>query len=72
MVARKEHLTVEGLHKVLSIRASINNGLSERFKTSFPNVSPVVIPLVEQQKSRQTLIDYLASLREINRRGVLD
>lgn len=50
MVARKEHLTVEGLHKVLSIRASINNGLSERFKTSFPNVSPVVIPLVEQQK----------------------
>lgn len=35
MVARKEHLTMEGLHKVLSIRASINNGLSERFKTFF-------------------------------------
>jgi len=44
MVARKEHLTMEGLHKVLSIRASINNGLSERLKTFFPNVNPVVRP----------------------------
>jgi hypothetical protein len=27
MVYRKEHLTMEGQHKIVSIRAAINNGL---------------------------------------------
>jgi hypothetical protein len=47
MVYRKEHLTMEGLHKIVSIRASINNGLTENLKTAFPNVNSVVRPLVK-------------------------
>jgi hypothetical protein len=38
---------MEGLHKVVSIRASINNGLTERLKRAFPNTDPVPRPKVE-------------------------
>jgi hypothetical protein len=37
LMNRKEHLTLEGLHKILSIRASMNNGLPERLKAAFPD-----------------------------------
>jgi hypothetical protein len=43
----KEHLTTSGLNKILSIRASINKGLSEELKTAFPNITPVKRPLFE-------------------------
>ena len=47
---RREHLTLEGLHKIISIRASMNNGLSPKLKLAFPDIVPVVRPLVENQK----------------------
>jgi hypothetical protein len=37
IVKRKEHLTPEGLHKIVAIKASINNGLTETLKSAFPN-----------------------------------
>ena len=50
MVERKEHLTLEGLHKIIAIRASMNRGLSEKLKLAFPDVVAVERPLVENAK----------------------
>lgn len=48
MIKLKEHLTKDGLDKIVAIKASINRGLpqSEEFKTAFPHVIPVNRPLV--------------------------
>ena len=32
----REHLTLEGLHKIIAIIASMNWGLSEELKLAFP------------------------------------
>lgn len=37
----KEHLTLEGLHEIVAIKASINRGLSEMLKVAFPDIVPV-------------------------------
>lgn len=42
----KKHLTIEGVHQLISIRASLNKGLPERLKLAFPNIKPVVRPEV--------------------------
>lgn len=47
LMNHKEHLTTEGLHKILSIRASINKGLPERLKPAFPDIIPVSRPEVK-------------------------
>lgn len=44
---RKEHLTKEGLIKIVSIKASINKGLSKDLQTAFPNITPVLRPIVD-------------------------
>jgi hypothetical protein len=50
----KEHLTLEGLHKILALKGSLNLGLSDELKTNFPsvmqNISRIERPLVEDQK----------------------
>ena len=33
---RKEHLTIEGIRKLVSLRASLNNGLSDEVKLASP------------------------------------
>jgi hypothetical protein len=50
IVKSKEHLTTEGINKLLSIKASMNKGLSEEQKAAFPaSVLPVERPkLVDQ------------------------
>ena len=40
LIKKKEHLTKEGLEQIIAIRASMNNGLSDLLKASFPNVIP--------------------------------
>ena len=47
LVNKKEHLTIEGLEKIVNIRASVNLGLSDVLKTAFPNTEPVPRPKVE-------------------------
>lgn len=42
----KEHLTLDGFRKVLSIKASLNLGLSPKFKVIFPEIKAVNRPLV--------------------------
>ena len=46
LIERRKHLTLEGLHKILAIRVSMNWGLSEELKLAFPGIVPVVRPLV--------------------------
>ena len=46
MIKRKEHLTTEGLNKLISIKASINRGLSGELSEAFPDIGPVKLPLV--------------------------
>ena len=46
MMNNGEHLTIEGLEKIINIRASINKGLSPLLKEAFPNFVPVPRPLV--------------------------
>ena len=41
---RREHLTIEGLHKIINIRASINKGLSPLLIQAFPDNTPVLRP----------------------------
>jgi hypothetical protein len=42
LVIRKEHLTKEGLLKIVSLKASLNLGLSESLKAAFPNIIPAI------------------------------
>ena len=52
LIKNKEHLTSEGLKKILSIRASMNKGLPETLKMAFPNITPNTRPLVISSKIR--------------------
>lgn len=47
LIKNKKHLTLEGLQKIVNLKASINLGLSEKIKESFPNVEEVERPKVE-------------------------
>jgi hypothetical protein len=44
IMSRKEHLKPEGLQAIINLRASINNGLTDNLKYSFPNTKPILRP----------------------------
>ena len=46
-MVNKEHLTHEGLRKIVAIRALINLGLSEKLKAAFPNIVQLERPQVK-------------------------
>lgn len=46
IMSRKEHLTPEGLQRIVSIRASLNLGLSDLLRNAFPDIEPIPRPLV--------------------------
>lgn len=47
MMYSKEHLTIEGLKKIVAIKASINKGLSDELKGSFSDIIPAPRPEVQ-------------------------
>ena len=47
MMQRKEHITQEGLLTIISLRASLNLGLSDSLNAVFPDVIPAPRPEVE-------------------------
>ena len=49
---RKEHLTLEGLHEIVAIKASMNRGLSEMLKVAFPDIVPVERPKIDSPLTR--------------------
>lgn len=50
IVKCKDHLTKEGLNKILSHKASINRGLTSELKFNFPDIIPTSRPLVINQE----------------------
>jgi len=46
ITSNKQHLSMEGLRRVVAIKANLNKGLSEELKTAFPNIIPVPKPEV--------------------------
>lgn len=46
LINTKAHLTLDGLNKIINIKASINKGLSDKLKSQFPNYVPVPRPVV--------------------------
>jgi len=44
---RKEHLTEEGIIQIVSIRATLNFGLTLGLEEAFPDIIPVNRPLVK-------------------------
>ena len=47
----KEHLTHEGLGKIVAIKATTNRGLSPELQLAFPEVVQMTIPLVNNKES---------------------
>ena len=41
---QKEHLNIEGLKKILAIKASINLSLFDNLNEAFPDIVPVLRP----------------------------
>nr|YP_009574411.1 hypothetical protein [Arthrobotrys musiformis]QBM31529.1 hypothetical protein [Arthrobotrys musiformis]QBM31679.1 hypothetical protein [Arthrobotrys musiformis] len=50
LINKGEHLTKEGIEKLINIKASMNKGLSDKLKKNFPNFIPVVRPIVTNQE----------------------
>ena len=46
----KEHLTENGLQKIVAIKAFLNLGISDELKSAFPDIIPVKKSLVTNQK----------------------
>ena len=46
LILEKEHLTEQGLYKLIAIKASVNLGLSDKLKAAFPNIIPIHRPSV--------------------------
>ena len=51
IIKNDEHLTDEGLRKIVAIKASLNRGLSSELKRVFPDVVPAERPIVETPKT---------------------
>lgn len=50
LINNKDHLTTQGLKRIVSIKASMNKGLSATLRESFPDISPVERPEVQLSK----------------------
>ena len=50
LINDKKHLAYEGILEIVSLRASMNLGLSSRLNEAFPNITPVSRPVVQGQK----------------------
>jgi len=44
LIKNQEHLTMEGISKIVAIKASMNIGLSDELKSAFPGIIPAQRP----------------------------
>jgi hypothetical protein len=49
LILHKEHLTTEGVKKIISIKAVFNNGLAYNFKLAFPEIVQAIRPTVSRE-----------------------
>ena len=47
---QRKHLTMEGLRETVAIRASMNQGLPDKLKTAFPDITPQDRSVVTNQE----------------------
>lgn len=52
LVEQGEHLTLEGLNKISSIKAVLNKGLSDSLISAFPNITSVLRRRPEVENSK--------------------
>lgn len=50
LMSNKEHLTEAGLYKIVSLKASINKGLSEELQAAFPQCVPALRPIIYNKR----------------------
>ena len=50
LINTKAHLTNEGLHQIINIKASLNLGISENLKSYFTKITPVERPIEKTKK----------------------
>jgi len=62
LINKKEHLTKQGIEKIISIRASLNKGLTPLLAEYFPNLVPVKRPITEFKGSLDS--NWLAGFTE--------
>ena len=48
LINKKEHLTLEGLQKIVNLKASMNKGLTDGLEKAFPNTKPILRPVIER------------------------
>lgn len=49
LMDNRDHLTLEGFYKIINIKAAMNLGLSESFKSEFKDFIPVERPLIQNE-----------------------
>ena len=49
LIKDKQHLTPEGLNKIVEIKSVLNKGLSDELKSDFPNIVPVSRPVLKNK-----------------------
>ena len=51
LIIQNQHITLDGLKKIVELRASLNNGLSKALAENFSNIKPVERPKFELTKN---------------------
>ena len=57
LISKKEHLTLSGLHEIISLKASMNLGLTSLLKTAFPDITPIIRPKRSDEELLNSIID---------------
>jgi hypothetical protein len=57
LVKHKKHLTSEGIQELVAIKASMNTGISEEFKTNFPGFTQVMFKDLRTVHLNQEILD---------------
>jgi len=48
LINQKEHLTLEGIQKIVNLKASMNKGLTDKLKQAFPDTKPIPRPVIDK------------------------
>jgi len=61
---KKTHLTSEGVQSIINIRASMNEGITEKFFGDFSNIVPVTLPEVHPLSINDISIDWFVGFTD--------